>query len=69
MLSTPDAWLLWFSGVGIIGGGQMVLTNLPQIIAAMSAPTSLVPTLTTIFGVGNMLGRLTCMPKPEPVPR
>ena len=42
----------------------MVLTNLPRI-----SVIGLVPTLPTIFGVGNMLGRLTCMPKPEPVPR
>ena len=39
----------------------MVVTNLPQIISAMAASSRLIPTLTTIFGVGNMLGRLTSM--------
>ena len=56
MLKTPDAWCLWWTGVVIIGGGNMVVTNMSQIITAAGASDSLIPTMVTIFGTGNMLG-------------
>ena len=61
MLQTPDAWLLWVVGTGVMGGGMLVATNLAQVVQSAGASAGLDTTLVTLFGAGNMLGRLTSM--------
>jgi len=61
MIQTPEAWFLWWVGSMLIGGGNMLVTQMAQIISSAGAPDSLVPTMVTIFSSCNMLGRLTCM--------
>jgi len=59
MLGTPDAWLLWYAGSVIIGGGGLLATQLAFMLQSMSAPDTLVTTCVTTFSTGNLLGRLT----------
>ena len=61
MLMTPEAWLLWWCGVVLMGGGLLLVTNLAQIVESYGAPDSLVPALVTLFSCGNFLGRLLAM--------
>ena len=61
MLSTPDAWMIWYVGVVVAGSGMILSTNLAQIIESAGAPQTLVPTAVTLFSVGNLLGRLLGM--------
>jgi len=61
MLSTPDAWMIWYVGVVVAGGGMVLSTNLAQIVESAGAPHSFVPTAVTLFSIGNLLGRLLGM--------
>eukprot|EP00658_Telonema_sp_P-2_P040730 TRINITY_DN29122_c0_g1_i2.p1 TRINITY_DN29122_c0_g1~~TRINITY_DN29122_c0_g1_i2.p1 ORF type:complete len:574 (-),score=109.27 TRINITY_DN29122_c0_g1_i2:256-1977(-) len=61
MLQRPDAWLLWWVGSMVIGGGNMLVTHMAQIIKSAGAPDSMTATVVTVFSCCNMLGRLTCM--------
>ncbi len=58
MLRTPDAWLLCGVGSVVIGGGNMLCTNMGQVVQACGAAEALVPAVVTLFNTGNMLGRL-----------
>lgn len=58
MMQTVDAWLLWFIGVVVIGGGAALTTNLAFIVQACHAPNHLVTSTGTTFSTGNLLGRL-----------
>lgn len=60
MLATPEAWLLGFCGAAIIGSGNVLATNLAQIIESSGASAELVPTTVTLFSSANLLGRLLC---------
>lgn len=61
MLRTIDAWLLWWCGAVLFGGGLLLATNLSQILQSFGASTRLLPTLVTLFSNGNFLGRLVAM--------
>ena len=69
MIRTPDAWLIWFVGVVVVGGGTVLATNMAQIVESAAAPDALVPTLVTLFSTGNLLGRLLCMSLSDAVVR
>ena len=61
MLRTVDAWMIWFVGVVVVGGGTILATNLAQIVESAGAPHRSVPMLVTVFSTGNLLGRLCSM--------
>jgi hypothetical protein len=61
MLSTAEAWLIWWFGITCIGAGNLLTTNLAQICQAAGAGSAIVPTAVTCFSTGNLLGRLTAM--------
>ena len=60
MVATPEAWLVVFCGSVILGAGNVLATNMAQILESASGPPALLPTLVTLFSTGNLLGRLLC---------
>ena len=60
MLCRSETWLLWFCGAVILGSGNVLATNMAQIIESMGAENKLLPTAVTLFSTGNLLGRLLC---------
>ena len=60
MVRTAEAWLLVFCGAVILGSGNVLATNMAQILESSGGAATLLPTLVTLFSTGNLLGRLLC---------
>lgn len=61
MVRTPEAWLLYWCGLVLIGSGNCIATQMAFIFQSADAAEELVTTCVTTFSVGNLFGRLLIM--------